>query len=363
MSVVSARRVFGSNGWVEDASVEITDGWIETVSAGGDRPGHAYLIPAYVDLQVTGFRDIDLATTPPSGWSRIGDELAGHGVTSWLPTLVSRPLAEYPRWLEGAAQVMSLQNPGVARILGVHLEGPWLGSRAGAHLDLAAGSVNVNWIKELPNHVKVVTLAPERSGALDAIDELRALNIVAALGHTDADHQTATAAFDQGATLLTHCFNANPPLHHRSPGILGAALARDDVFVSLIADGVHVHPDVIRITIRAKGPDRVALISDASGWERGVLGSQPTQLIDGAPRLADGSLAGSAITLDQAVRFVVNHCGISLHDAVRSASTVPANIINRPDLGRIEPGARADVVALDEQLRVSAVWMDGIRVR
>ena len=362
MTLISARRLLGRDGWITGGFLEIIGGSIVGVGANATNPKYAYLIPGYIDLQINGFSDIDLATAPPHDWPKVGTALAGHGVTSWVPTLISRPLPCYPRWLAAVGELQSRWTPGTPRILGVHLEGPWLGKRKGAHVDTAGGAIDLRWIAELPDLVKIVTLAPERSGAMEAIEALRNRDIVTALGHTDADHPTATEAFNRGATLLTHCFNANPPLHHRSPGVVGAALARDEVFVSIIADGQHIHPDVIRITMRAKGPDKVALISDASGWASGSLGTRPTRLVEGAPRLADGSLAGSAIALDQAVRYVVEHCGVSTADAVRSASTVPANLLKRPDLGRIAAGATADIVALDDELQVCGVWVAGERV-
>ena len=359
MTLISAQQMLGAKGWIRGGSVEIDDGSIAAVGSNAIHPDHAYLIPGYIDIQVNGFRDIDLASAAPRDWPTVARELANHGVTSWLPTLISRPLGEYGQWLSAVRELMSSEIPGTARILGAHLEGPWLGQRPGAHMDIASGAVDLRWITQLPDLVKVVTLCPERQGALQAIDALQDRNIVAALGHTDADHETATEAFDRGAGLLTHCFNANPPMHHRTPGIVGAALARDDVVVSIIADGHHVHPDMIRVVMRAKGPDKVVLVSDASGWESGSLGSQPIKLVDGAPTLDDGGLAGSALALDEAVRFVVEHCGVSPEDAMRSASTVPADLLGRPELGRIVCGARADLLALDDQLHVRAVWLAG----
>ena len=359
MTLVSAQQVLGTNGWIAKGSVEITDGLITALHSNARSGDHAYLVPGYIDIQVNGYQDVDLATAAPADWPRLAQNLATRGVTSWLPTLISRPLDAYSPWLAAVAELMSTEVSGAARAVGAHLEGPWLGNRPGAHLDVAAGAVDLGWIAQLPDLVKVVTLCPERQGALAAIKALRDRNIVAALGHTDADHETATKAFDRGAMLLTHCFNANPPMHHRTPGIVGAALARDDVCVSIIADGHHVHPDVIRIAVRAKGPDKVVLISDSSGWASGSLGSQPIALADGAPVQSDGQLAGSAICLDDAVRFVVEHCGVAVSDAVRAASTVPADLLRRSDLGRIDCGTRADLVALDDNLHVTEVWLAG----
>lgn len=359
MTSISARQVLGPEGWITNGSLEIADGLIAAVNNNAPHPDHAYLIPGYIDLQVNGFRDVDLATCEPGQWAAVGSELARHGTTSWLPTLISRPLDDYQPWLAAAHESMTSQIPGTSRVLGVHLEGPWLGQRPGAHTDIAAGAIDLRWIKQLPDLVKLVTLCPERPGALQAIDALRAQNIIAALGHTNADHPTATEAFDRGAAMLTHCFNANPPMHHRAPGIVGAALARDDVVISIIADGHHVHQDMIRIAIRAKGANKIALISDSSGWASGSLGTQHINLIDETPTLDNGSLAGSALTLHQAVRFVIEHCDTSPENAIRSASTIPANLLKLPNLGRITHNAQADLIALDDHLNIRAVWLAG----
>lgn len=362
MPRISARQVLTPTGWLTDGVIDTADGRISALSSSHGPADHAFLVPGFIDLQVNGFDTIDLAVAPAESWATVSSSLAAHGVTAWLPTLVSRPLDLYPPWLDSLATLAANRAPADPRILGAHLEGPWLGDRVGAHRDVAAGPIDLRWIDELPATVKVVTLGPERQGANEAIARLAARGIVVALGHTDASHQVATDAFDAGATMLTHCFNATPALHHRAPGVIGAALSRDDVVVSLIADGIHVHPDVLRIAFRAKGAGRVLLISDASGWASGSLGAQKVELIDGAPRTAEGTLAGSALTLDDAVRYVVEHCAVPLEEAIGAATSVPARILRRDDIGCLAPNANADVVALDDNLGVRAVWIGGVEV-
>lgn len=357
MSAISAGRVLTPAGWLDKTEVGLADGRISCIGPSKRSANADYLVPGFIDIQVNGFDGVDLATSPSDSWPILADNLVCGGVTSWLPTLVSRPLDAYPRWLE---DVTAFAQGGYGpRVLGVHLEGPWLGERAGAHVDALRGPIDLEWCQTLPSAVRIVTIGPERPRALDAIRCLRSRGIIVAVGHSDAEYVVAQRAFDAGVSLLTHCFNATPPIHHRDPGLTGAALARADVYISLIADGLHVHPDVLRIGVQAKGPDRVILVSDSSGWSTGTLGSADIQLVGGAPRTPDGGLAGSALTLDAAVRFVVDNCGLRLEDALRCASTVPARLLGEPQIGVIRPGAKADLVALDDALEVTAVWVEG----
>lgn len=360
MTTISAERVLTAAGWLDEAEIELADGRIGLVRQMGRGADAAYLVPGFIDIQVNGFGDADLATSPPDEWPKVASGLAACGITSWLPTLISRPLDAYPRWLAAVAEFARCDHG--SGVLGAHLEGPWLGELVGAHIDIATGPIDLDWCRSLPATVRIVTLGPERSGALEAIRCLRRRGIIVAAGHSKADHLLAKRAFDAGVSLLTHCFNATTSMHHREPGLTGAALAQDDVFVSLIADGQHVHPDMLKIAVRAKGPGRTILVSDSSGWEAGALGSTAIQLVEGAPRTPDGGLAGSCLTLDAAVRFMVEHCGLRVEDALRSASTVPAQLLGEPDLGVIQLGAQADLVALDDALEVKAVWRRGRQI-
>jgi N-acetylglucosamine-6-phosphate deacetylase len=201
--------------------------------------------------------------------------------------------------------------------------------------------------------VRLVTLAPECTGALDAIRLLCDRGVLVSLGHSTATFEETTAAIDAGARLVTHCFNGMGPLHHRQPGLLGAALTDDRVAVSLITDFVHVHPAGIKLVFRAKTASRVALVTDAVAW----------QGEGDAPRMPDGTLMGSTLTADAALRNVVNRCGVALHDAVHAASTTPARLLGFEDRGRIEVGARADLVALTPDLQVQQTWVEGRAAR
>ncbi|MXW42617.1 MAG: amidohydrolase family protein [Acidimicrobiia bacterium] len=360
MTAISADRILTAAGWLDKAEVSLADGRIERIESVSRPVAFSYLAPGFIDIQVNGFDSIDLATSSPDTWPALALGLVSRGVTSWLPTLISRPLDAYAAWLEDVRVFAGgVHGP---RVLGVHLEGPWLGGLVGAHVDVAKGSIDVEWCRSLSSTVRIVTLGPERPGAIEAIEYLCNRGIIVAAGHSNANRRAAQRAFDAGVSLLTHCFNATTPIHQREPGLTGLALVRDDVYISLIADGQHVHPDILKIAVRAKGPERTILVSDSSGWAAGALGATKIQLIDGAPRKSDGGLAGSALTLDAAIRYMVNNEVLRLDDALRCTSTVPAQLLGASEIGVIRIGAEADLVALDDNLQVVAVWVSGKQI-
>ncbi len=311
--------------------------------AGGDG---TVLAPGFVDLQVNGMDDVDVAVADGPDWERLDDLLAATGVTAWLPTLVSQRLERYGPALERIAAARDRGGPGPS-VLGAHLEGPFLGDRTGAHDPRAVIPIDRAWLDQLPDVVALVTLGAEQHAALEAIASLARRGVVVSIGHSGASAERASEAFDAGASMVTHLFNAMAPLHQREPGVAGAALADDRVAAGLVADLVHVHPALVRTAFRAKGAHRIALVTDAVAWRAGHLAVARVTLVDGAPRLADGTIAGSALTMDAAVRNTVDAAGVPLADALTAASTTPADLLGDASRGRIVPGARADLVVLE----------------
>jgi N-acetylglucosamine-6-phosphate deacetylase len=354
--LVRAELVVVGDRVVAEAEVVVDDlGLVAEVRPATGPPDHHCLVPGLVDLQVNGHDDVDVATADGDGWDRLSHLLTDQGVTAWCPTLVTDTLPATAAALTRiAAAADRADGP---EILGAHLEGPFLGGRPGAHDPALIGRVDPAWLASLPDVVAIVTGAPECPGAPALWRWAVEREVVASVGHSDTDTDGARAAFEAGARMVTHLFNAMSGTDHRRPGVATAALLDDRVTVGLIADGVHVHPDLVRLAFRVKGPDRVALVTDAVAWRDRPPGA-PLALDAGAPRRPDGTLAGSALTLDRAVANVVAW-GIPLADAVRAASTTPADLLDRPDLGRITPGARADLTALDADGRSCATWLAG----
>ena len=330
----------------------------EVVDAAG-----GVLTPGFVDIHVHGGGGGD-------AWSGTDAMLAAHrahGTTRSMLSLVSGPIDELAATLRALAPVVRADP----LLLGVHLEGPFLSpDNKGAHDPEALTSPTQEAVEALlaaaDGTLVQITVAPELPGAPEAIQRLLEAGVRVAVGHTTADLATAGSAFDAGASLLTHAFNAMPGLHHREPGPIGAALERPGVTLELVADGLHVHPVVLAALFHA-APGRVALITDAmaaAGVGDGSyrLGSLEVEVKDGAARLASGSLAGSTLTLDAAIRTVVG-AGIPLEEAVRAATETPARAVGRPDLGTLDVGAPADAVLLTPDLEVVVVWANGARLR
>jgi N-acetylglucosamine-6-phosphate deacetylase len=328
--------------------VEVEDGRVAAV--GLETQGTGTAIPGFVDLQVNGYGGIDLLTEPER-WQEVDAMLAKLGVTTWQPTLISAPPEQ---------TVLALG----AIDLGAHLEGPFL-SRPGAHPVHCLRAPDGQLLQRLlgAGNVATMTLAPELPGALELIDELASKGVIVSLGHSAADAHTAHAAFDHGARTVTHLFNVMPPFGHREPGLAGTALGRDDVVVKIICDGVHLADEIVLLAWRA-ARGRLAVVSDsiaAAGVGDGAfhLGGVELHVRDGVSRSRDGSLAGGTGTIPEAVRRLVR-LGVPLPEAVDAATRVPAQILGRTDIGTLEPGSRADVVVLDEELQVTRVLRAGI---
>jgi N-acetylglucosamine-6-phosphate deacetylase len=352
-------------------AVIVEDGRIvEVTRQGADRALPAPIIefpivaPGFIDLQVNGGFGIEVGSDP-AAIQALAAKLPSTGVTSWLPTVITSPAAFYREVL---ATFPSSTDPGDgARVLGLHLEGPFLSpARKGAHRAEWMEAADDALFAELlaSDAVRLMTIAPERPDALDRIRRLRSRGVVVSLGHTDATVAEFAAGIDAGATMATHLFNAMSPFGHRAPGAIGAVLTDDRVTAGLIADGVHSHPAALRLALRAKGPDRIALVTDmmaAAGMPPGTypLGNQRVTTDGVSARLADGTLAGATLLMDAAVRNMVAWAGASIADAIRMATETPATILGRPDLGRLAAGNPADLTLLDDDLTVVATVLAG----
>ncbi|MFM2071323.1 MAG: hypothetical protein RLZZ623_1586 [Actinomycetota bacterium] len=363
---ISADRVCTPDGVARNATVVVADHQIVAIEPAIGPVPERLLVPGFVDLQVNGIDDIDCATADGDDWNVLDQRLLQQGVTTWYPTLVTNRLAWYGAPLARIATALARDAATDAHVrptlAGVHLEGPFLGGAAGAHRRDLIVAIDVEWIETLPHHVRLVTLGAEQVHAAAAIETLRRDNRVVSVGHSTASGEQFDQAVTAGATLVTHLFNGMSGLHHRTPGVAAWAITDDRVSASLIADGVHVHPRMLQLAFRALGPERCILVTDAVAWQAGTVGAVGIEFRDGAPRLPDGTLAGSALTMDEAIRVCVA-AGIDVIDAVRAASTNPARLMGLNDRGTIAVGQRADLVALDTELAVEQVWVGGTPAR
>jgi N-acetylglucosamine-6-phosphate deacetylase len=360
-ALVAARILNGEGGTsATPAWLVMADGRIVATGTGAPPPGaidlgDALLVPGFVDIQVNGAGAVDFATAPVAEMVAMIDARIAGGCTACLPTICTAPLDAYVPILDRIAAVRAARPDAV---LGVHLEGPFLGGAPGAHPVDLIRAVDVGWIARLCDRfgdlIRVVTLAPEADPGYAGIAALRERGVVVALGHSTVDYDGARAAAAAGARIVTHLFNGMGPLHHRAPGLAGAALDDRRLVPSIIADGVHVHHAMVRLALATR-PDAV-LVTDA------VATVAPVEARDGAAYLRDGTLAGSTLTMLDAVQRV---CALGPAPAavVRAASGSPARAIGVADRGRLAPGTRADVLALDPvTLGLRAVWAGGERV-
>ncbi|MBX6388532.1 MAG: N-acetylglucosamine-6-phosphate deacetylase [Frankia sp.] len=350
----------------------ITDGRIVQLGAaapGAD--GREYdatgltVLPGLIDLQVNGVAGIDITATPERLWD-VAAALPRHGVTAFVPTVITSAPDARERAL---ATLRAGPPPGWsgAHPLGLHFEGPMIAAgRRGAHperwLRAPAPELVAGWSRA--GGVAMVTIAPELPGALAVIAELAARGVVVAIGHTAARAEEVVAAADHGARMVTHLGNAMPPLAGRAPGAVGAALGLPRLVAGVIADGQHLHPATLAAYWRALGPGRFLPVTDctaALGLPDGParLGEQRVWVVDGTPRLADGTLAGSGASLPACLRVLRAATGASLAEVVTGCTAGAARLLGSPDRGRLAVGARGDLTLVDADLNVIATVIDG----
>jgi N-acetylglucosamine-6-phosphate deacetylase len=347
---------------VVEGSLTIEDGRIAAIRK-GKITDEQWIIPGFVDIHTHGGGGHTFTT----GDAQAARSAAGfhreHGTTTLLASLVSSPL---DLMRDATAAYRPLVEEGV--LAGLHFEGPYLaeircGAQNPAYLRDPSSEEIAELVKLGEGAVRMMTIAPERDGALAAIGQLTQLGVVAAIGHTDASYEQTLAGVAAGATVGTHLFNGMRPVHHREPGPVVGLLGSGSVSVELIADGVHLHDGVLAFAARTAGPERTLLVTDAmsaAGMADGEyeLGGQAVVVADRVARLArDGSIAGSTLTMDAALRRAVS-AGLSLPDAVRAAGTNPARILGLSDeLGSLEVGKRADVLTLSPSLDVTSIYV------
>ncbi|CAB4551225.1 unannotated protein [freshwater metagenome] len=360
MQRIAASQVLTPSGIVRDSVVVVDDdGLVEAVEPAAGPVPDRVVAPGFVDLQVNGIDDVDCATADGADWDRLDQLLLAQGVTTWCPTLVTMPLDRFAAPLARIDAAMHRPDGLRPTIAGAHLEGPFLGGAPGAHPPKHIVPIDPSWIDALPDHVVMVTLAAEQPLAADTTRHLRERGVLVSIGHTTASHEQVIATLDAGASMATHLFNGMSGLHHRDPGVAASVLTHPTAAASLIADGVHVHPRMLLLAARALGPDRTVLVTDAAAWRAGTVGQIGVTMRDGAPRLPDGTLAGSAVTMDAAVRTLVA-AGVPRDHALRAASTVPARLLGLHDRGEIVPGRRADLVVLSPELDVRCTLVGGV---
>ena len=326
-----------------------------------------FVLPGFVDIHIHGFGGAD-CMRGEDDVRRMSDGLIRTGVAAFVPTTMSAFIPETRAALCGVQAVMDRPQPRGAAVLGAHMEAPFLAARyKGAQLEACLIPPSIEAYEQMAGGlscVKMMTLAPELPGAIELIEELTRRGVVTCAGHSDATAAHVHAAADAGLTQITHLFNAQTPLHHREPGVPGAGLADGRILVQVIADGIHLHPDVLRIAALCKGAQGVCLISDsmeAAGLPDGQydLGGQAVFVKDGAARLENGVLAGSTLVLHRAVHNMITLAHVAPEAAVAMATSTPADAIGAKGYGRIEPGAAGVLALMDARWNFAGAVYEG----
>jgi len=348
------------------------------------RASDEWVVPGFIDLQINGAFGIDVMSASAADLREISRRLVTEGTTAWLPTVITAPLDQIEGVDRVIAEAMAAQKEArrAARaagtryaesaILGMHLEGPFLSPhRLGIHPSLRL-SPKVEALQQVVrlNTLRLITIAPELDGALEAIRTLAEKRIAVSIGHTNASHEQAMAGVAAGARMFTHVFNAMPPIHHRAPGAAGAALSDSSAMAALIADGVHLHPTMLQIAWRARGPggtiftsDRVSLAGSTRANAALFGGRVSARILDGAARGYDGTLAGSIITMLDAVRIMRRYTDIDPRGIMDAGSYNAARVLRLDDRGNLLPRSRADLLLFDRQLDLKAVFIDGQEIQ
>ena len=350
-----------------EASGAISDLRIPDTATHLDFPSWT-LVPGFIEPHVHGCGGFDVMDATPDSMSVISRTLARYGTTAFLPTTVSAPADVLAEAVERLGRLIVASSAG-AKPLGIHLEGPFLsvqkrGTHQPANVREPDPDLLTQWLQRSGGLIKLLTMAPELDSAEATADLARKRGVAVAMGHSDATFSEAVAAVNAGTRYAVHTFNAMRPMSHRDPGIVGAVLSDDRVWAEIIADGIHVAPEVVRIFARAKGPSRIILATDATsatGMPDGqyALGNSSVEVKDGVCRDAEGRLAGSTLTQDRALRNLLQWTGMKLEDALLGLTSNPASALGLDGRGRIEPGAYADMTFLDGNLEVARTYFSG----
>lgn len=347
--VITSERFFDGHTLHGPSAITVVDGVIGTVEPFSGTPDHSLVHPGLVDLQMNGFDDIDCSDADPGRLMELDSRLASLGTTSYLATLITAELDVM------SERINRLAHAGLDGCIGLHLEGPFLGSATGAHAASLVRAPDPGWLADLPDFVRLVTIGTEHPASVEAIRLLCSKGVVVSAGHTRPDREQWNDALTAGIRMVTHLFNAMSGIHHRDFGLALAALTDDRVVTGLIADMHHVQPEAVRLAFAVK-PHGVCLVSDSVAWRARWAERAGIRIVNGVPALPDGTLAGCSTPLADCVRLAVTECGVELSTALRAATSTPSVLVGRRDLGVITVGRSCDMVATDASLRVVKTW-------
>lgn len=331
-----------------------------------------YLAPGFIDIHHHGNSGYDTMDATHEALTEMSIFQAKHGVTSFLATTMTNPNLQISKALDNACTYIekNYKDPNCSDLLGIYLEGPYFSvEKKGAQPKQYIKKGNIEeieeYIKIANNHISVLAIAPELDGSIEIIEKMSSMGVKIALGHSNANYDETIKGIDAGANIATHLYNGMKSFTHREPAIVGGVLTDDRIYAELIVDMLHLHKAAIQLAYKAKGKDKIILVSDAmraTGLSDGKydLGGQMVEVENGFARLDNGTIAGSTLTLDKAIKNMVDKVGIPLHEAIMMASYNPAKALGLDHMiGSIEKGKQADLVFLDQNLNVTNVMVKG----
>ncbi|MBS7634244.1 N-acetylglucosamine-6-phosphate deacetylase [Candidatus Bathyarchaeota archaeon] len=377
MFAIRAGTILTPNRILKEAYIAVEDDRIVNVS--GEKPKDAREVyrydehivsPGFVDIHTHGSFGVDTTYSSSREILDLSKILPSTGVTSYFPSIMTESPEQMKDAIRNIREALESKNNGSSKILGTHLEGPYLnpamcGAQPKEHIRKPSLEEFNEFYKLSGGTLKRITVAPEIDGGIEFIkDAVRKFEVKVSLGHTDATYEQTIKAIEAGASIITHLYNGMRGFHHREPGIVGAALT-ENVYVEVIVDFIHLHPATVNLVMKCKGSNRTILVTDSisgAGLGDGVykLGSRAVTIKDGVARLSDGALAGSMLTMIGAVQNAVKS-GMPLRDAVKMAALTPCNAMGIKDSGKIVRGCKADFIVLDKQMRITDAFIDGRR--
>jgi len=365
MTQITAKKVWTNEGWIENACVAIENGRIQSVQPiTAQTYDYPLLVPGYIEQHIHGGHFYCVENPDAEAGAQWLQEEAKHGVAALYPSPSTHAVSIMKRGTEIFSEYMKHRVEKGAAVLGIHLEGPFVNPvRKGGMEEESILPPSIEALQEIAgqylDQIKLVSLAPEMDGADELLQFLVSHHIKINAGHSDATAEQMKHAIECGVDGITHFFNATRPIHHREPGLLAIGMMNPSVYCEMIGDLVHLSPDTIRFLVQMVGPSRICLITDAieyTGVEDGIYGDK--QVVNGSPRLMDGTLLGSRYLMDKVVQSLIG-IGLDPFDVFRMASWTPAQRMGEKDLGNLAPGYRAMITALDEKYNVKNTFIDG----
>lgn len=352
--ILTTQRFFDGQVLHGPTELHLHDGRVHKLRPYAGSPEFSLVAPGFLDLQMNGYGTVDVSDCSVEELTFLDQALLSHGTTHWLATVITAPLDRLEERITFLDEVC--RSGRVPGLIGIHIEGPFLGQAPGAHRTDWIVPIDMNWLDRLPESVRLVTLAPEQQMACQATELLSRRGVAVSMGHSRPSLSEMDAMVGSGAMMVTHLFNGMSGVHHRETGLALRALVDERITTGLIADMSHVSADAVALAFAAKGGRGVCLVSDTVAWESERAKRRGIQVVDGAPQLVDGTLAGSCTPLSKCVQKSVHEAGVDLKQVVLAATVTPANVIHQPLLSQVCEGAPTNLVAMDDALCVVGAW-------